>query len=205
MSETLNTLLLFTTTLFREFHLKAKSMLTPKRSDNRLMTSWDVFGKYYGFPACCIHDFHLGKNDGTPRKLDGTGYVPCPECNKKTEQELIQAINLNRLEPIPFPSALVGSDSGHKILASPDFSEFEKALVVDHMAAFKRSCEDDYLVDNIHYYFEICNVVERKLISVKLAKMKMAEGADEDAIFYEIVKILRANPKMMALLDSRDF
>ena len=70
----------------------------------RRQNGWEIIGKQYGYPQCCIDEFlqlkHLG--DG-PRKLCGTGYIPCVECNKKTEQELIDVINANRTHPTPFP------------------------------------------------------------------------------------------------------
>lgn len=67
-------------------------------------------GIYYGYPRCCIDDFLVTVEDfqvrrirRLPRKLTGTGYVPCPICNEKTEEELKDVINKNRVCPIPFP------------------------------------------------------------------------------------------------------
>jgi len=58
-------------------------------------------GKYFGFPQCCIDYFvdkiivkqDLSVNPGN--KMYGTGYVPCPDCNKKSRVELINFINNN--------------------------------------------------------------------------------------------------------------
>lgn len=76
-------------------------------------------GSYLGYPKCCIDYFGsvvmpLG---GVPtRKLNGTGFIPCPECNDKyTEQELIDIINENRQSPFPFPNQ---SDAFHNDLAN---------------------------------------------------------------------------------------
>ena len=65
-------------------------------------------GVYFGYPQCCINEF-MGnfrtgawRNRGT-RKLDGTGYIPCVECNKKSVTELKEAIAKHRIHPEPFP------------------------------------------------------------------------------------------------------
>lgn len=61
-------------------------------------------GLHYGYPKCCIMEFALwfGQIDNSHKKLWGTGYVPCAQCNRKTEQQLIDAINLNRMCPYEF-------------------------------------------------------------------------------------------------------
>lgn len=69
-----------------------------------LKESWTIRGRYYGFPECCIQSFltlsHVG---GPDRKLDGTGYIPCLDCNEKSEEELIAQITANRKSRLPFP------------------------------------------------------------------------------------------------------
>ncbi len=74
-------------------------------------------GEYYGYPSCCIAEFlefvlgvmmkkitvenpekHADRNN---RKLNYSGYIPCCECNKKTEKELINVINANRHPELP--------------------------------------------------------------------------------------------------------
>lgn len=71
--------------------------------------SWASNGKYFGYPQCCIFEFvgllHLldGPDSG-PRKLSGTGFIPCKSCNeKKTEDQLRREIAANRMCPVPFP------------------------------------------------------------------------------------------------------
>lgn len=77
------------------------------------MCKWEKYGLYFGYPQCCINSFI--KHATVPlwyesitlypegRKLSGTGYVPCPECNAKfTEKELIDNINKNRRHDVPF-------------------------------------------------------------------------------------------------------
>lgn len=58
-------------------------------------------GMKFGYPACCIGSFimdiaHDRLATREKRKLDGTGYIPCAECNRKSEDELILNINKNR-------------------------------------------------------------------------------------------------------------
>lgn len=73
-------------------------------------------GEWFGYPECCIADFlgfvlaHMKGEEPKRevRKLNGTGYVPCPTCNKKTEKELRAVINSNRKEPLPFPQQSEG-------------------------------------------------------------------------------------------------
>jgi hypothetical protein len=70
-----------------------------------------VMGTICGFPVCCIQDFIDDPDDHTsgvpwePRKLTGTGYVPCPSCNTKTEDQLREAIAARRVSPKPFPES----------------------------------------------------------------------------------------------------
>lgn len=66
---------------------------------------WQQAGGYFGYPKCCVDAFcrmdHM--HDPEPRKLNGTGYIPCQWCNdNKTEQQMVNTINFNRhpeLEP----------------------------------------------------------------------------------------------------------
>lgn len=71
-----------------------------------LKESWLIRGRYYGYPDCCIQAFleleHL--SDPEPRKLDGTGYVPCKDCNAKSEEDLKHMIQSKRKALMPFPN-----------------------------------------------------------------------------------------------------
>lgn len=75
-----------------------------------------VMGKWYGIPPCCtayfirrVNALDLGlkrQKDFPASKMDGTGYVPCPECERKYSKRQLKArIRLRRLCPIPFPHA----------------------------------------------------------------------------------------------------
>jgi hypothetical protein len=67
----------------------------------------EIFGRYYGFPDCCIKEFiERDWSVGLPdRQLDGTGYIPCKKCNERYSAEgLISRIKLKRICPIPFPN-----------------------------------------------------------------------------------------------------
>ena len=68
-----------------------------------------VMGTICGFPVCCIQDFLLEYDSCSSgaswedRKLSGTGYVPCPTCNLKSEVQLKEAIDSRRVSSVPFP------------------------------------------------------------------------------------------------------
>jgi hypothetical protein len=70
--------------------------------------SW-VMGTICGYPPCCIQDFideyssRCKDNRWVPRHWDGTGYVPCPSCNEKTREDLLEAIAARRVSSVPFP------------------------------------------------------------------------------------------------------
>jgi hypothetical protein len=70
--------------------------------------SW-VMGTICGYPPCCIKDFinyrnyRLSSPHWKPRQLDGTGYIPCPSCNEKTREDLLEAIAVRRVSSVPFP------------------------------------------------------------------------------------------------------
>lgn len=65
----------------------------------------DMIGLYLGFPECCIKSFRTrGACDIEGSfPLEGTGYIPCPKCGQKSEEELIEAIEKNRMCELPFP------------------------------------------------------------------------------------------------------
>lgn len=76
---------------------------------------FDIFGKYFGFPECCIQEF-INRTESLgdePFPLRGTGFVPCQCCRKKTEDELVKIINANRYCPAPFP---YGEDASNLFL-----------------------------------------------------------------------------------------
>lgn len=62
-------------------------------------------GELYGYPTCCVKSFisdmvdfsRLTDPSRLERKLIGTGYIPCSECdNNYSEEELIAIINESR-------------------------------------------------------------------------------------------------------------
>ena len=71
------------------------------------MSKWEAYGIYFGYPRCCVDNFlrnvmipfwYENKNlYPSGRLLDGTGFVPCPKCNKEhTEKSLVDLINSKR-------------------------------------------------------------------------------------------------------------
>ena len=69
------------------------------------MDSRILLGLTYGYPKCCVKHFVLTfDNDRRINlPLHGTGYKPCPSCAVKSEEDLLEAINLNRNYPYEFP------------------------------------------------------------------------------------------------------
>lgn len=73
------------------------------------MNKWRILGRYFGFPECCIDEFieyitgEKNPFERETRKLEGTGYIPCVECNKKSVGELIDQIEKSRTYHRPFP------------------------------------------------------------------------------------------------------
>jgi hypothetical protein len=61
------------------------------------MDSRILLGLTYGYPKCCVKHFVLTfDNDRRINlPLHGTGYKPCPSCAVKSEEDLLEAINLN--------------------------------------------------------------------------------------------------------------
>lgn len=64
-------------------------------------------GVLYGFPECCIQWWEQRTIEDevshVPTLFDGTGYIPCPECRQKSEEELEATINKRRIAPLSFP------------------------------------------------------------------------------------------------------
>lgn len=67
------------------------------------MSAYFLFmGNTLGYPSCCINDFIERKGPAPTRKLCGTGYVPCKDCDLNySEDELIANINLKRAKHLP--------------------------------------------------------------------------------------------------------
>lgn len=66
-------------------------------------------GVYFGYPNCCIEYFvknagaTVGWNNYAKTSWAwGTGYVPCPVCNKKDKGVLLNEINFHRRCAAPF-------------------------------------------------------------------------------------------------------
>lgn len=86
---------------------------------------WTFMGKYFGFPECCIDSFcntEIRENS----LFNGTGYVPCPCCNKKihdgnSKKEFIHQINKNRLHNFEFGMRDNTDDNPHFFQILEDF------------------------------------------------------------------------------------
>lgn len=77
-------------------------------------------GIFLGYPKCCVKEFMDILEGNIPedlekRKLRGTGYVPCSECNSKyTEKELIDRIDSARRVDLVFPQNELNIDKVNK-------------------------------------------------------------------------------------------
>ena len=70
------------------------------------MSAYYLFmGKTLGYPSCCVNEFierHNQKIRAPRRKLCGTGFVPCKDCDLNySEDELIAIINKSRSKNLP--------------------------------------------------------------------------------------------------------
>ena len=72
------------------------------------MNKWWLFGKYFGYPNCCIEAFMKGEHvKGLEHnKFYGTGYVPCKKCSTKNVDVIIKTINTNRISPTMFENKI---------------------------------------------------------------------------------------------------
>lgn len=124
------------------------------------LSSWDILGKYYGFPQCCIDSFnkklHVGKG---MLKLCGTGYIPCNSCNQKSEEELLDYIANNRFALTSFPDAEY-DEAIPFILDSNDFSIKEKYIMIDQFLWTLRVVKNNQFKDeNIKKIFRQINKI----------------------------------------------
>lgn len=126
-------------------------------------TFFDVWGKYYGFPKCCVqafvkHNIEIGFGYADfvgIRKLHMTGFVPCTHCNDtKTESELLSEIENNRICKIPFPQTNYFLEDIENIMSSPLFTRTEKAVIYSQY----KDRYDEYLYTKQHsnLYKEAC-------------------------------------------------
>lgn len=103
-----------------------------KNSKEDSLDKWVILGRFFGYPECCINAFknfeHIG---GDSRKLDGTGYIPCATCNKKSTKFLIDVINKKRISRLPFPEENSLSNDLHEIMVSSEFTMEEKEFIID--------------------------------------------------------------------------
>lgn len=65
-------------------------------------------GVVLGYGDCCIREFitTLGEFK-PPRRLSGTGFIPCIGCAKKSEPTLIREINSRRTYPERFQTVCI--------------------------------------------------------------------------------------------------
>lgn len=108
------------------------------------LSSWYVWGKYYGYPSCCIYSMvsfynrrpedaygdYVLRTEGKRRKFFGTGFIPCSKCNKLSTRHLQIKINKQRICPKPFPNELSFKDEFSFALRSDKLSKLEKTILI---------------------------------------------------------------------------
>ena len=62
-------------------------------------------GIYYGYARCCIEAFRTATLAPHSGWWNGTGFMACKACSRKSEDEVIEGINSRRLAIHPFPNA----------------------------------------------------------------------------------------------------
>lgn len=100
---------------------------------------FSVWAKYFGYPACCAQEmlsYYVHNPNGAygaslkdKRKFYGTGFIPCPKCNKISERHLKQKINRSRVCSSQFPYSLSLDESLSEIYISDKFSCLEKKII----------------------------------------------------------------------------
>ena len=95
---------------------------------------WFLSGIYYGYPVCCIDEFiYYAESDlcdeREDRQLSGTGYVPCKKCNEKSERELLDAIDNNRIHWQKFPTCSPNTEA---------FVDFTREVAATYLRAWSK-------------------------------------------------------------------
>lgn len=169
------------------------------------MNTWDIFGKYYGFPQCCIDAFNAGLHigDRVKRQFSGTGYIPCNACNQKTEAELLEAISQKRIASDPFPEEQSYEYSVMSILNSEHFSELEKAMIRDQYADNEEDGPMD-IFDVIDFYFSVCSEEEAIIMSTLIDEVSngVKSTAQIENFMNRVLVILKANEQSNKLVEE---
>ncbi len=107
---------------------------------------WAVWGKYYGYPQCCVNEMmHFQQTDKSRvfgygqyieltegvRKFDGTGFIPCKSCNRKKIFQIQREINKIRICKREFPLQQALEQDVKDLIASKAFSKTEKKLILN--------------------------------------------------------------------------
>lgn len=114
-------------------------------------------GAYYGFPVCCVEFFcnsthnsfnSVDSQSNYPHPMNGTGYVPCPQCieRSKDKENFSNLINEHRFCPKLFPSNTehnIDNDL-HKFFAYLAYNMYKNPL-----KELKKYAHISYLINEI--------------------------------------------------------
>lgn len=147
-----------------------------------------MIGKYYGFPQCCIDEFESGLSMGQTRKFEGTGYIPCENCNENVGKELlIESINKERIHPESFPED--GSNNFNENVFRMFFSDKYTNIEKNHMILewddiLEEICGSGNTVDSLFFEKDLDIPKEHTIFEDKLnvfGKQKLSSVYEQDA------------------------
>lgn len=172
------------------------------------VNTWELFGRFYGYPTCCVAAFinmeHLVNK--TKRQFNGTGYIPCSSCNNLSEAELLATIASNRLCSQPFPEEgdlLVVLDT---MLASDRFSDIEKAEIVlfkeDYEANQQEQERQPSLMNAIDIFMENANKKQYRKAEALFEKLMAADIEEFPVVLSEMKELIRTCPASAKILDQ---
>lgn len=66
-------------------------------------SQWVWYGRWFGYPSCCIDAFRDVRRRSVDSVFDGSGFVPCKKCDEtKTQHQLLEEISNRRIAEEPF-------------------------------------------------------------------------------------------------------
>lgn len=94
--------------------------------DEKTKYVWKMWGKWYGYPDCCVDAFCKGKQK-KGGVFTGTGFVPCAKCYDRDPEDILTQVSVNRLSAQPFT-----------------VTDFSKEGTLDFIKSFWECMEESY-------------------------------------------------------------
>ena len=170
-------------------------LLTPALSFLFKQEPWWVFmGKYFGFPDCCVINFCITEKREYSL-FEGTGFVPCPKCNKLlindlVKREFINNFNSNRFHSDDFAQNSSPADN-------PLFFEImEEFYLQNNMLPYEdiislggaRYLHDKFFDAPFSFEIFLTNKVSKELVKIDIASNLLQYVFDDKFgdILYEL-------------------